>query len=257
MIISHKYRFIFIKSAKVAGTSVEMFLSSVGGPSDVCTPFWHEEEGHEARNYKGLFDPFAELRFRAKMGQPYQQSGFSRTVSDFFALRKFFEPMPAWQVRARIPRRVWRDYLKFTIERNPWEKVVSRYYHSRRVFRDKYGGDLSWRGFLDYLEEQLQKPWSTPAWSSPAPYNIPRYADPITGEVLVDKIIRYERLNEELTTLFSGLGVPFSGSLKERAKAGYREDKNPYWEELGDEERRRVERIFAAEIRLLGYRWRG
>ncbi|PYL93687.1 MAG: hypothetical protein DMF14_00320 [Verrucomicrobia bacterium] len=39
MIISHKHKFIFIKTVKTAGTSLEVFLSQHCGPDDVLTPF--------------------------------------------------------------------------------------------------------------------------------------------------------------------------------------------------------------------------
>ena len=38
MILSHKYKFIFVKPAKVAGTSLELALRPLLGPDDVATP---------------------------------------------------------------------------------------------------------------------------------------------------------------------------------------------------------------------------
>ena len=35
MIISHKHQFIFIKTVKTAGTSIEVLLDSICGPDDV------------------------------------------------------------------------------------------------------------------------------------------------------------------------------------------------------------------------------
>jgi len=58
MIISHKHKFIFIKTRKTAGSSFELMLSTICGPDDVLTPLSPEEEtireqlsGGRARNY--------------------------------------------------------------------------------------------------------------------------------------------------------------------------------------------------------------
>jgi hypothetical protein len=39
MIISHKYKFIFIKNRKVAGSSVEKYINPYLGDSDIITKF--------------------------------------------------------------------------------------------------------------------------------------------------------------------------------------------------------------------------
>lgn len=44
MIVSHKYKFIFIKTAKTAGTSTEIALSRICGPDDIITPFMISED---------------------------------------------------------------------------------------------------------------------------------------------------------------------------------------------------------------------
>jgi hypothetical protein len=38
MIISHKYKFIFIKTFKTASTSVEAYFSQYAGSNDILTP---------------------------------------------------------------------------------------------------------------------------------------------------------------------------------------------------------------------------
>ncbi|TAE88318.1 MAG: hypothetical protein EAZ65_02830 [Verrucomicrobia bacterium] len=61
MVISHKHRFIFIKTAKTAGTSIEAFLSPHCGPDDVFTPTFPIVEGHQPRNWQQSFFPLNEL----------------------------------------------------------------------------------------------------------------------------------------------------------------------------------------------------
>ena len=53
MIISHKLKVIYIKLAKVAGTSFEVALSKYCGPDDILTPI--KENGQEYRESLGFF----------------------------------------------------------------------------------------------------------------------------------------------------------------------------------------------------------
>ncbi len=44
MIVSHKHKFIFIKTRKTAGTSVEIALSKICGKNDILTPISPKDE---------------------------------------------------------------------------------------------------------------------------------------------------------------------------------------------------------------------
>src|SRR5213594_2254290 len=229
MILSHRYEFIFIKTAKTADTSIEVFLSKYCGPADVLTPVTPPIEGHQPRNYEGFINPIPEILERpGKFFSALRHTMISRT--------KFYNHMPAREVKQRVLVDVWNGYFKFCVERNPWDKVLSHYHmHAARE-----GGGLS-------LDEYLAR--------GRFPINYFRYTDRSGRRMIVDRILHYENLVAELSEVFSQLKIPFAGTLGVTAKSRYRSDRRPYQEVFNDEQQRIVEKAFAKEIKLHGYRF--
>jgi hypothetical protein len=229
MILSHKYRFIFIKTAKTAGTSVEVFLSKHCGPQDIVTQIVPPLAGHQPRNYEGFVNPIPEILERpGKL--------FSTLRHTMTSCRKFYNHMPAREVKNRVPADVWNGYFKFCVERNPWDKVLSHYHmHAARA-----GGGLS-------LDEYFAH--------GRFPINYFRYLDHSGEKVIVDRVVRYENLLAELREVFAYLNIPFDGTLGVEAKSDYRTDRRPYQEVFNDQQRRLIEKAFAKEIELHGYRF--
>ena len=229
MILSHKYKFIFIKTAKTAGTSIEVFLSKHCGPQDIVTPIMPRVEGHQPRNYEGFINPIPEILARpTKFFSALHQTMTSRT--------KFYNHMPAREVKQRVPADVWNTYFKFCVERNPWDKVLSHY----NMHAAREGSRLS-------LDEYLAR--------GRLPVNDFRYMDRSREKIIVDRIIRYENLLVELGEVFAELKIPFGGNLGVAAKSEYRTDRRPYKEVFSDQQRQIVEKAFAKEIGLHGYRF--
>ena len=201
MIISHKHKFIFIKTVKTASTSIEVFLSPQCGSDDIVTPIVPPVEGHEPRNHQG-----------------------------------FYNHIPATLIQERVLPELWNSYFKFCVERNPWSKVLSHYH--MQVART--GGDYS-------LDQYLAK--------GKLPINYPRYTDASGEKIVVDRVLRYENLNVDLAEVSARLKLRFDGTLDVRAKSDYRTDRTPYQLVFNEAQRRIVERAFAKEIELHGYRF--
>jgi hypothetical protein len=227
MILSHKHKFIFIKTAKTAGTSIEVFFSKHCGPSDVLTPIEPPVEVHQPRNYRGSINPIPEILERP-------DKIFLR--HSITSREKFYRHMPAFEIKNRVPADVWNGYFKFCVERNPWDKVLS-HYHMHAV---REGGSLS-------LDEYLAR--------GRFPINYFRYTDRSGRKIIVDRILRYENLTAELSEVFAQLNIPFDGTLGVAAKSEYRTDRRPYQQVFNDDQQRVVEKAFAKEIELHGYRF--
>ena len=71
----------------------------------------------------------------------------------------------------------------------------------------------------------------------------------------MDRVLRYENLLVDLGEVFEQLNIPFDGTLGVAAKSEYRIDRRPYQQVFTDEQRRIVEKAFAKEIELHGYRF--
>jgi hypothetical protein len=121
------------------------------------------------------------------------------------------------------------------VARNPWDKTVSDYYmrkwrHGNTISFDEYLAEGKFcLGYYMYTDRH--------------------------GDVLVDRIVKYEDLINGLGAIFDRLGIPFDGSLGVTAKGEYRDDRRPYQMMYSDAQRRLIEKVFDAEIRMHGYRF--
>jgi hypothetical protein len=229
MIVSHQYKFIFVKTLKTASTSIEVFLSNHCAPGDIVTPIYPTVPSHCPRNYHGLFNPLPEL----SLGGCYDAL---KALYDITQQRKFYNHIPASRLSHRLPKSVWDSYFKFCVERNPWDKVVS-HYHMHRSLRDQN------YTFTEHLSAKM------------FPLNHPLYLSPKTQLPMVDRVIHYETLEKDLGEVLALLKIPYNGSLEVHAKSNYRLERIPYQDYYTEAQRKFIEQAFAVEIALHHYRF--
>lgn len=197
MILSQKHRFIFIKTNKTAGTSVEIALSRQCGEGDIITPLLQEDEA--LRREGGGRRP---QHMKAPKGcdGPHR---FAKLKNGDKVMLRFFNHMAASELLTVIKPAVWDDYFTFCVERNPWDRVAS-YYHYGAAHEDDpcdfttflLGDSLP---FLKWLGRDLST---------------------IDGKVTVDKVCSYENLEEDLREVFEAVGIDARVNLP-RAKSGF------------------------------------
>ncbi len=230
MIISHDYKFIFIKTNKTAGTSIEIALSRFCGLNDIITTIPEKDE--EIRRSLGYRGPQNYLVTGSEMNS--QES--RRLARKGKKERKYYNHISANRIRRYIGQPIWDSYFKFCVERNPWDRLISMYYwHCRSEPRPT---------IAEFLDSDIPLRLKLRG----------RDLYMIDGRVAVDAVCRFESLSEDLEKIRLQLGIPEKLELP-RTKSTFRKDKRNYREILSDAERARIAELFAEEIDLIGYQY--
>ena len=239
MIASFAHKFIFIKLRKTAGTSIELALSSLCGVRDIITPLglddevirkthgWRgpqnfsDEPGMNER-CKGLIDRGDEAAYRE------MRKGLRRS-------KAYNNHMPADRARRMLGEEFWQSAYKWTVERHPYEKAVSRAYFVLWL------RGLPVTSLQDVLEDLVADGRVDE-----------RHLYTIDGKLAVDRVIRHEDLPGAFNLVLAKSGLRFDGELP-RAKISQRADRRPAREILSKQQRTRIYASCRATFELLGY----
>jgi hypothetical protein len=220
MIISHKYKFIFIKSKKTAGTSIELDLASRLDPDDVVTPIPLEADGHtipfEPRNFAVVRD-----------GVTYKLHNHSSIVR---AAAAFGEKIA--------------EYFVFTCEREPAEKALSAFFWSDKA-KNLPDIDAEIQAFHRYVFRSFARGSSFSLYS-------------IQGVPIIDAIVRHEELVDDLQKIYDRLGLGQTNVGNVRAKGSSRPERARgagAARYVTPDVREYLDLVFAREIRLLSGQW--
>jgi hypothetical protein len=225
MILCHRHRFIFLKTWKTGSTSIELGLGGVCGPEDVITPVGHDEKLRVGPPPQNQNLPMKRWPLSA-----YALMAIGRSRAE--AGVKFFNHMRGEQVKRMVPAAVWRDYVKISIERNPWDREVSHYFWRNRDPKTR-------PTFRDYVLNDDRKKINN--WSI---YTI-------DDRIIADVMLHTETLAEDYGKLSERLGVELPALPS--AKSNYRRDHRPYRELYDKETRAVIEKRYAREIAAFGY----
>jgi hypothetical protein len=232
MIYCRHHRFLFLKTSKTAGTSIEMSLSRHCQPGDIVTPVTSRDE--HLRDQVGGWGPAG----YAAPFREYRWADWLKLATRFQKKCRFYNHMPASEVRQLLLPDDWDSAFRFCVARNPWDRAVSYYLHKFKKSPRPKVDDF----FNDAI---LNKLWH----EGPGIYLL-------NGQVAVNHVCRYESLADELLHVWQKIGLPGEPNLS-RAKSGYRDPngKDHYSEILTANSRERIGRAFADEIETMGYQF--
>ena len=226
MIINHKYKFIFLKTRKTAGTSIEIALSKHCDTNDIITLSKKDKRKRQELGFGEVQNYNVPLRFYTKLDWLRYLGRGKR--------KEFFNHASAHFIRENVGEDIWRSYFKFCFERNPFDKAISRYYWSTREPRPEISD------YLESVQINLLSNWDI--------YTI-------NDQIAVDFVGRYENLEDDLAIVKDKLGIFGELSLP-KAKGAYRLNRDHYSNVLNPQARTRIELICAKEMLAFDYRWK-
>lgn len=215
VLISHRYKFIYIKNYKVAGTSVEAYFEKY------CLD--------PSNNYKLTHSRKQSISEYGIVGNRLGVSPDEKDVNIHIGPH-----MSANDVKSIIGEDIFNSYFKFCVIRNPYDRMVSSYY-----FR---GAKVS---FADYVKKTIGTP-------KPEKTDYNRYL--IDNKPCIDFYIRYEHLEKDLETVCKKLNIEYDISRLPSFKSNIRKDKE-YRKYYNEELKQIIYENHKAEFELHGYQF--
>jgi hypothetical protein len=243
MIISHKYRYIFLKAAKTGSSAVEACLTSDLGPDDICTPgSWFVGNTDPAtRSYDDLEWPLTKQRqwwlthgernFRAA-GCPDFHIGFQELLQ-----------------RHLVTEEQADRYHVLAVIRNPFDRHVSWMWWAHMLSQQK---DIEESEYADFFEASLQAHFPTDIALEEfvRKHSARYYWRPDEAEVC-DSYLRYDRLSDEVRRFCRDLDLPFTGI--QRVNNASRKSNAHYSSFYNERTKSRIAAAYKRELDFFGW----
>ncbi|MFG6094983.1 sulfotransferase family 2 domain-containing protein [Leptothoe sp. ISB3NOV94-8A] len=236
MLVSHKKRFIFTKTVKTAGTSVESYFEPY------CMPDGEWQELHAREEY------VSETGIIGYRGNNARSS-------------IWYNHMPAKEIFDLIGQNTWERYYKFTVVRNPFDKLISGFFMyekrkknysviqktkalSKRILDlgnpiDRVKGETTIERFRSWIQKGGEIP------------DRDKYL--IDGQECIDYYVRFEELHEGIKHVCNYLSIPFEPARIPQMKKGIRDNKMNVQDFYDNKTRQIVEKKYAWELERFGY----
>ncbi|MBF2085670.1 sulfotransferase family 2 domain-containing protein [Thermoleptolyngbya sp. C42_A2020_037] len=218
MLVSHGHQFIYTKTLKTASTSVEAY-----------------------------FEPFCVEEGAANLARVREESVSAAGIVGYRGPGKpegcrWWNHMPAAQIREQLGEDLWTRYFKFCVIRNPYEKAISAFYFGRSHTPSTPDSSRSDAAAFEH-------------WLIAHGPPIDRNKYLIDGQFCLDEVIRYESLAADLERICAKLGVPWNPEALPHLKTGTRPKVAIAQSLYTDTSRQLVEAAYAFELDYFGYQF--
>lgn len=235
MLVSHRKKFIYTKTAKTAGTSVESYFEQYCMPEGE----WKEEHSRDMH-----VSDAGVIGFRGA-NKPKEI--------------EWFHHMSAKKIKEQLGDEIWNSYLKFCVVRDPFDKAVSAFYHFKKArdenkdsvhvpLKVKIKKFFNPEPKFDNVSQEFEY------WLSKGEMKVDRDKYVIDGEFCVDEVVRYEALHDGLRSICEKIGVEFDPSRLPEFKKGIRDDKVGLSEIYTPKSIEIISDLYAFELDRFGYK---
>ena len=152
----------------------------------------------------------------------------------------------AKEVIALIGKDKWNSAYKFSLVRNPWDKVVSHYEYRRKKNKTKI--DTNNIPFSDWVKMTYGPEKDTVYYNNPRSFQQQvEWLKDVEGKITIDFIGRFESINDDFKQIKKAIGLDASlPHLNASRRVSYRS----YYD---DETRDMVAQWFNEDIEVFGY----
>ena len=247
MILSEKYKFLFIKGKKIAGTSLEVLLSGVCGSKDIITPITPIDEMNRLLTGSRTAQNYGEDSKENRQYMSMLKYGPSELLcNDHIPNGTYYNHMSLCEVLdlyGDIPT----DWTIFAFERCPYRKIIS-FANMQLNFTNYQRTGMKMTSTMADLKYHLNKVIDDRSILNVK--NIDLYKDR-AGRVRTE-IFHFENLKEDVKTLMSRLSINTYPRL-EHFKEGMQSNNIDLLDIFSQKQINTINELFSDEFECFGY----
>jgi hypothetical protein len=204
MLLSHEKKFIFLKTYKTGSSSIESVLREFCGK----IPFDFDNETDNILG-KSIISDEGIITFPRCKG----------VDEHHFEKNNYWDHMSAKEIKNKIGSKIWNEYFKFCVVRNPYSKLISLLYFLTLKW-SVIGENVEKKWLIDIVRSDFRKK----LYSEKDDYFSEKLYC-IDNKIAVDYIVRYENYYDDLEKIFNRLDITFNKNTFPRINSEYA-DKN-------------------------------
>lgn len=221
MLISHIYKFIYLKPKKVAGTSTEVFLKKYCINPNKISLFENQLQHNKNK---------ISFKFPTESQYGIITNGIGEDTNN----SPLITHATCEDIIKEVGNDIWDNYIKITNIRNPWDLAVSMFHWKSKLNNSNTNFD----DFINQSWVQGDLRGNKKIWSYQGQFDF--------------EYIRFENLEEDILKVCEKLNIPVTNINLGHYK---KMDRKPYQEYYDEKTKKIIEAVYKKEIEFFNYKF--